>query len=339
MKKLILILVIVFPFLANGQDYRVVDWKTDVLNVQTVGIDTFKFDAEPKDYNDAGAITREIGNYFIDYVARCFKIIDSDATTITVVDLEHINSAPQSNQIGRVYQSVVDADSLFESIGGVDISVLDQMSIYRDVARNNEIICRLLKELYLKDATYRQKTDHDSLSMLDEKSYNSLTDKPDLTSYRQKSDHDSLSALDEKSYNSLTDKPASLPASDVYPWAKAATKPTYTKSEVGLGNVDNTSDASKPISTATQTALNNLVPFTGALRDLDMGANSISTDTVKIDGVPLLLNTFKQGNLGGAGNIFYSTGAVPVVTVELTVPLKVADKSLSNLRTLVIFPI
>jgi len=261
MKKLILILVIVFPFLANGQDYRVVDWKTDVLNVQTVGIDTFKFDAEPKDYNDAGAITREIGNYFIDYVARCFKIINSDANTITVVDLEHINSAPQSNQIGRVYQSVVDADSLFESIGGVDISVLDQMSIYRDVARNNEIICRLLKELYLKDATYRQKTDHDSLSMLDEKSYNSLTDKPDLTSYRQKTDHDSLSALDEKSYNSLTDKPTSLPASDVYLWAKAATKPTYTKSEVGLGNVDNTSDASKPISTATQTALNAIVAY------------------------------------------------------------------------------
>ena len=35
----------------------------------------------------------------------------------------------------------------------------------------------------------------------------------------------------------------------------AAQKPDYTKSDVGLGNVDNTSDASKPISTATATAL------------------------------------------------------------------------------------
>lgn len=34
---------------------------------------------------------------------------------------------------------------------------------------------------------------------------------------------------------------------------------SVTKSEIGLGNVDNTSDASKPISTATQTALNNKV--------------------------------------------------------------------------------
>lgn len=38
-------------------------------------------------------------------------------------------------------------------------------------------------------------------------------------------------------------------------WAKEPIKPTYTASEVGLGNVDNTSDLDKPISTATQTAL------------------------------------------------------------------------------------
>jgi hypothetical protein len=34
------------------------------------------------------------------------------------------------------------------------------------------------------------------------------------------------------------------------------TAPTYTKTDVGLGNVDNTSDVNKPISTSTQTALN-----------------------------------------------------------------------------------
>ena len=33
------------------------------------------------------------------------------------------------------------------------------------------------------------------------------------------------------------------------------TLPTLTKSSVGLENVDNTSDANKPVSTATQTAL------------------------------------------------------------------------------------
>lgn len=45
-------------------------------------------------------------------------------------------------------------------------------------------------------------------------------------------------------------------ASDVSAWAKASTKPSYTKSEIGLGNVDNTSDSSKPVSTAQQDAIN-----------------------------------------------------------------------------------
>lgn len=49
--------------------------------------------------------------------------------------------------------------------------------------------------------------------------------------------------------------PTTLPASDVSAWAKAATKPTYTATEVGLGSVNNTTDLLKPISTATQTAL------------------------------------------------------------------------------------
>jgi len=42
----------------------------------------------------------------------------------------------------------------------------------------------------------------------------------------------------------------SAPASDVYAWAKAANKPSYTKAEVGLGNVDNTADSSKSVSYA-----------------------------------------------------------------------------------------
>lgn len=41
-------------------------------------------------------------------------------------------------------------------------------------------------------------------------------------------------------------------------WAKEETKPSYTAEEVGLGNVDNTADADKPVSTATQNALDNL---------------------------------------------------------------------------------
>lgn len=49
----------------------------------------------------------------------------------------------------------------------------------------------------------------------------------------------------------ITDFPTSMPASDVSAWAKAATKPSYTKAEVGLSNVDNTADKDKNVKFAT----------------------------------------------------------------------------------------
>lgn len=52
-----------------------------------------------------------------------------------------------------------------------------------------------------------------------------------------------------------SDIPTSLPANDVYAWAKSPTKPSYTKSEVGLGNVDNTADANKSVNYATSSHL------------------------------------------------------------------------------------
>lgn len=66
------------------------------------------------------------------------------------------------------------------------------------------------------------------------------------------------SALDSKSDTGhkhvkadITDFPTSMPASDVSAWAKASTKPSYSKAEVGLGNVDNTADANKSVKYAT----------------------------------------------------------------------------------------
>jgi len=144
MRKLTTILLLFISFISFSQDFRTIDWKTNVQNVQLLSVDTFKFEADPIDFNDKGAISRDIGNYFIDFVARTFSIIDSDATTITVVDLASENTAPQSGQIGRVYQSIVDGDSLFQSIGGVDVSVIDELSRWKDVARNNELFGRAI---------------------------------------------------------------------------------------------------------------------------------------------------------------------------------------------------
>lgn len=51
------------------------------------------------------------------------------------------------------------------------------------------------------------------------------------------------------------------PSSPVQSVAGKTGAVTLTKSDVGLGNVDNTTDANKPISTATQTALNAKAPL------------------------------------------------------------------------------
>ena len=63
---------------------------------------------------------------------------------------------------------------------------------------------------------------------------------------------------DKTTYALKSEIPTTLPASDVNAWAKGSTKPSYTAAEIGLGNVDNTADIDKPISTATQTVLNQL---------------------------------------------------------------------------------
>ncbi|MGN0622166.1 MAG: hypothetical protein ACI4I9_09895, partial [Porcipelethomonas sp.] len=53
-------------------------------------------------------------------------------------------------------------------------------------------------------------------------SYKDLSDTPDIESrLSEKSDTDH-----KHTRSDITDFPASMPASDVYPWAKASTKPT-----------------------------------------------------------------------------------------------------------------
>lgn len=69
---------------------------------------------------------------------------------------------------------------------------------------------------------------------------------------------------------------------------------------------DNTHYASEKL---TKDSLDLKIPYTGATSDLDLGLNSLNANTIKLDGTELLIDAFKSGSLGGAGNIFYSTGA------------------------------
>jgi len=79
--------------------------------------------------------------------------------------------------------------------------------------------------------------------------------------------------------------------------ARTPTSHTHVKSDVGLGNVDNTSDANKPVSTATQTAL-----------DLKINSTEVDTDLAGGPGISLLYDNSNDLLSIYANNENYITG-------------------------------
>lgn len=83
----------------------------------------------------------------------------------------------------------------------------------------------------------------------------------------------------------ITDFPTSMPASDVSAWAKAATKPSYTKAEVGLSNVNNTADKDKSVKYAASAgSASQLNGFTiqASTSDLTAGSSKLSNNVIYI---------------------------------------------------------
>ena len=126
----------------------------------------------------------------------------------------------------------------------------------------------------------------------------------------------------------ITDFPTSMPASDVYSWAKASGKPTYTKSEVGLGNVDNTADANKSVkyatsagSATTATKATGVVDYgsTNQTIQIGFGGDGISGDNIKYiagytsgngSDINAKIKDISKGNLQswlGLGSLAYSS--------------------------------
>lgn len=91
----------------------------------------------------------------------------------------------------------------------------------------------------------------------------------------------------------ITDFPTSMPASDVSAWAKAASKPSYSKSEVGLGNVDNTADSSKSVNyanTAGATTKVALVKHLSTTEELDGFAEANTFQYATVAGIAPINN-------------------------------------------------
>jgi hypothetical protein len=88
-----------------------------------------------------------------------------------------------------------------------------------------------------------------------------------------------------------------------------------TKSQVGLANVDNTSDTNKPISTATQTALNAKANisgqvFTGAISATNLSGTNTGDNAVNSLYSGLVSNATHTGDVTGATALTITNGAV-----------------------------
>jgi len=136
----------------------------------------------------------------------------------------------------------------------------------------------------------------------------------------------------------ITDFPTSMPASDVPAWAKASTKPSYTKSEVGLGNVDNTADANKSVKYATSagsassaTKATGVVDYgsTGKTIQIGYGGDGISGDNIKFiagyttgngSDINAKIKDVSKDNLKswlGLGSLAYSSATIPTIPTSL----------------------
>ena len=117
----------------------------------------------------------------------------------------------------------------------------------------------------------------------------------------------------------LPEYPTTLPASDVHDWAKAVSKPSYTKSEVGLGNVGNflavSTEASQGLSETQKTNARSNIgagtsSFSGSYNDLTDKPTIPSVGNAEIE---IQKNGTKVGS-------FTTNQSGSKVAVNITVP-------------------
>ena len=127
----------------------------------------------------------------------------------------------------------------------------------------------------------------------------------------------------------ITDFPTSMPASDVYAWAKAATKPSYTKAEVGLGNVDNTADSEKTVKAArtatTASMATSIIDYAdtnSGIIKIGYASAGISGESIlqvagyaKINGQTIIKDISKEAlqDWLNLGSLAYSSAIIPTV--------------------------
>lgn len=209
-------------------------------------------------------------------------------------------------------ESLATVNDNIESINSVASNIDDINSIASnldDIINPNvawgDIEGSLTSQTDLKEALDLKAAIADLSEVASTGDYNDLENKPDLSTYATKPELNSkadssdiptkVSDLQNDSgfLTSFTETDPTVPA-----WAKNTTKPTYTKSEIGLANVDNTSDLDKPISTAVQTELDKKIESSDLAEVATSGSYNDLSDKPEIPN-EYTLPTASTQTLGG----------------------------------------
>ena len=129
----------------------------------------------------------------------------------------------------------------------------------------------------------------------------------------------------------ITDFPSSMPASDVYSWAKQSSKPSYSKSEVGLGNVDNTDDASKSVKSSKKLQTYKQDSTTETYGDnYPIYAQWIDSSHVKMKCDNYTVETDYATSAGSANSASKATSVVDYGSTEKTIQIGYGGNGISG---------
>ena len=229
------------------------------------------------------------------------KKTDVDDKIKTVTDSLNSTSETLSNDISTLRSEKADKTEVDEKINSTSESLSNDISTLE--SNTNAKLETKADKAALGDLATKNKVAKDDLDTalqteLDAKATTEAMNTALATKSDTSHEHDDRyyteseidTKLDTKSNTGhkhtkadITDFPTSLPASDVYDWAKAETKPSYTKDEVGLDKVGNY----KAVSTVADQELTD-EEKANARSNIGAGASSFSGNYNDLSNKPTL---------------------------------------------------
>lgn len=202
------------------------------------------------------------------------KTNNPHSVTKAQIGLGNCNNTSDANKpISTATQAALDKKADLDANGHVPLAQLPsqvkEMRVVDTIAARDAITDKFENlRVYVKDASADPSVTSGGADYL-----------YDGTSWIKTSESESLDLI--LSWDNITDKPSEFTPADH----------THTKTEVGLGNIDNTSDVDKPISTAVQQALDDKASLVDGKIVAENIPDSFTVDSISVTNVIIMTDT------------------------------------------------